>query len=86
MRALPLTYAPPDCPQLSKLVYKPHSVFLLWQSRRKNGDHLSGSAIASALVRPTRAYDGASRSAHGMEVALQSHASPCLALLPVGFA
>ena len=47
---------------LAKLAYKPHSVSFLRRSHRKNGDHLSRTAIAVSLVQPTRTSDGTSSS------------------------
>lgn len=72
------SFIPQPSALLVKPAYKPHSVAL---ARTSAGDHLSGSAIAGTLSRPTRMCDGTSSS-----VDQTPGLSSCLALLPVGFA
>ena len=49
------------------------------------GGHLSGTAVARRLMRPTRGSDGTGRPVQGQGQALPPR-RPCLALLPVGVA
>jgi hypothetical protein len=49
------------------------------------GGHLSGTAVARRLMRPTRGSDGTGRPVQGQPQGLPLR-RPCLALLPVGVA
>jgi len=70
----------------TKPAYKPHSVFSWWPSHQKNGDHLSRRVIADTLMQPTRTSVGTGRSAATTTPKGKQWFSPCLALLPMGFA
>ena len=70
------------CSSFPKSAYKPHSVGVYEDVNA--GDHLSGSIVTNALLQPTRTSDGAGRSV-GL-VDKPRSPSPCLVLLPVGFA